>query len=578
MHGFLESIVRISMHFAETHPDFVHCPEQVLSPISANTLSRLILSTSEEEKMQSLRLFEEKQFATLMLDAGTIVHLHFVNFVLTRPEFSPLLVQTYTSQRLDSESYQGMCADTIDELALSNVIVTGIVADNLPCQQLALKRLVDDPRFAAISILPCGNYTLNLVFTSTLKTSEFLSHCSKSLRAFQVFVRKPEFLRRYQKICPTLPDHRWIYTYDIVQWIRHHDDIIPVMTQLFEADPEFASSVNLTEWDHGTPHWLFHLENLLAPLAKLSLQLESRKTALWQIVPMVEEAVTALQAVHATAPLRDMGDYAETVVALTYRLIARFRVTFNAEAAIAAWVLSGQGRSEVRWANRGFATEGPSEPCSRSSALEEILENYQGDHAKPGDDVPPREEEIDTFGTYLIDDEGDDASGEKRPEGEIEPANADEAVLTESESNSVQDVETMLRAFPTFQEATQGGVFQNLYNVAEAFLVRQAAILELDIDVRQKLREWVLSRDPPIPNEFLTHDPDEIWRRIAMTDAWRPFAVLALRIVSLAVSEAEVERTISVQRDILGTKGNRTNEGMLAARTRLRQRYEPGTG
>jgi hypothetical protein len=128
----------------------------------------LIISTSEEEKIQSLRFFEEKQFATLMLDAGKILHLHFVNFVLTRSELSPLFIQTYTRQRLDSSNYQGMCEDAIGQLAESNVIVTGIVASNLLCQQFVLKGLVDpDPKFAAICILPCAHHTPNLIFTQT---------------------------------------------------------------------------------------------------------------------------------------------------------------------------------------------------------------------------------------------------------------------------------------------------------------------------------------------------------------------------------------------------------------------------
>jgi hypothetical protein len=46
-----------------------------------------------------------------------------------------------------------------------------------------------------------------------------------------------------------------------------------------------------------------------------------------------------------------------------------------------------------------------------------------------------------------------------------------------------------------------------------------------------------------------------------------------LRIVSLTVSEAEIERVISMQWDILGSKANRTSEKMLTARTQLRQGY-----
>jgi hypothetical protein len=45
----------------------------------------------------------------------------------------------------------------------------------------------------------------------------------------------------------------------------------------------------------------------------------------------------------------------------------------------------------------------------------------------------------------------------------------------------------------------------------------------------------------------------------------RPFAELALRIVSLAVSEGEVERTISMQGDISGNKATRMGTKIIAA-------------
>jgi hypothetical protein len=66
-----------------------------------------------------------------------------------------------------------------------------------------------------------------------------------------------------------------------------------------------------------------------------------------------------------------------------------------------------------------------------------------------------------------------------------------------------------------------------------------------------------------------------MWKTIATTDEWMGFAEVALRLVSLAVSEAEVERVISVQRDIIGTKGGRTRETTLTTRTQPRQGYRP---
>jgi hypothetical protein len=52
---------------------------------------------------------------------------------------------------------------------------------------------------------------------------------------------------------------------------------------------------------------------------------------------------------------------------------------------------------------------------------------------------------------------------------------------------------------------------------------------------------------------------------------WTSFADLLMRLVGLAVSEADVERILSIHRDIHGLKANLTNAETLIARARLRQ-------
>jgi predicted metalloenzyme YecM len=94
--------------------------------------------------------------------------------------------------------------------------------------------------------------------------------------------------------------------------------------------------------------------------------------------------------------------------------------------------------------------------------------------------------------------------------------------------------------------------------------------------ISAKLHDWIFNVDKlPVPVENLNLYPDEMWETITTGDESRPFAELASRIVTFAISEAEVERTISVQRDILGNKANQTSERMLTARTQLQARWCP---
>ena len=57
--------------------------------------------------------------------------------------------------------------------------------------------------------------------------------------------------------------------------------------------------------------------------------------------------------------------------------------------------------------------------------------------------------------------------------------------------------------------------------------------------------------------------------RIMSLDAeWKDFALLALHFITLPTSEADVERILSQQRNIMGTK--MTNLGTLSLESRMR--------
>jgi hypothetical protein len=116
-----------------------------------------------------------------------------------------------------------------------------------------------------------------------------------------------------------------------------------------------------------------------------------------------------------------------------------------------------------------------------------------------------------------------------------------------------------------------------VYGQAGIFLRSQGSRQKIEKDatwIAEKLSNWVFHLDKfPIAIDNLDLPPDDMWTVISADEEWRPFAQMAVRIVTLVISEAEMERTISLQRDILGNKANQTSEKMLTARTQLRQRY-----
>ena len=71
-------------------------------------------------------------------------------------------------------------------------------------------------------------------------------------------------------------------------------------------------------------------------------------------------------------------------------------------------------------------------------------------------------------------------------------------------------------------------------------------------------------------SSFISQDPSIMWRKaIATNSNWQPLAIIALHFVSLETSEADVERGVSIQRDMQINK-TRINLSTIRARMKLR--------
>ena len=69
-------------------------------------------------------------------------------------------------------------------------------------------------------------------------------------------------------------------------------------------------------------------------------------------------------------------------------------------------------------------------------------------------------------------------------------------------------------------------------------------------------------------------DPNSFWRSIPDYDGtWRAFSCLALMLISLSCSEADVERLISRQRDVQGVHATNMRVDTIEARMRIQMAH-----
>jgi hypothetical protein len=607
MTAFILSVIDVAFRFADDHPHAVRDPRQLFkSPSRAEIANELItgakaLVARQLSGMTTCAL-------TLQMDAGTIYHHHFLNYVVSSPGQTPFLVRSEFRDSFDQFAYAQITSDVISELASHRVSVVSVVADNLVAQQVGLRRMVnesDDPAIKQLVICPCANHTVNLVFQSEIKENALLRTHLGLFREFQHILRSRSAIRQYGKMCPDFPETRWFYICEVLRWIIDEAREGPLETWLMGCIVEGNEiSIALRQLpesefcDGSVPKWIDKLHSVLSVLEGLSLKFESRHCSLWMIVPLVEAAKSDLL---RKADEEELEWIQELSLSLARKLTARFRQTFNYEAAIAAFLLSSEGRMKYMYRGnppRNTVQGWTSQEAALRLTAEQLLEREKMkahcDDLETKDTVGKedliREEmakllvtELQGSGENVYTESNTDIHGLR----EIGIADLGEDLSRVQDPDQVPDYDITyyaenapvsykeeLRKLKELSREQLGSetVFKDMATTASRYLrdfASQFEFSEKDRVVRDCLVQW-LRKDVPLCTDFLNQSPEDLWSLVE-AEGWTDFAELARRLVGITPSESEVERTISTQRSIMGMRGTQFGQHVFTARTQIHQ-------
>jgi hypothetical protein len=102
-----------------------------------------------------------------------------------------------------------------------------------------------------------------------------------------------------------------------------------------------------------------------------------------------------------------------------------------------------------------------------------------------------------------------------------------------------REVLNKIREQGSFEEMMNRPLFPDAFEIGAKFLS------DKDVDVHRMLNDWIFHPDSiSIAPQNFTQPPEKMWDVLSLTEKWKDFALLAIRTVSLAVSEAEVERVL----------------------------------
>jgi hypothetical protein len=136
--------------------------------------------------------------------------------------------------RFSQIDYAEITMQVIERLLTKGLIIAGITADDLFCQQSGLHLLIDqanDCRIRGLISMPCANHTLNLVFRNAIESNPEVKDHTRSLS-----FSSRSTTRQYGKLCPSFPESRWIYLSAVLDWIQtERDELIPFILQCIET-------------------------------------------------------------------------------------------------------------------------------------------------------------------------------------------------------------------------------------------------------------------------------------------------------------------------------------------------------
>lgn len=95
----------------------------------------------------------------------------------------------------------------------------------------------------------------------------------------------------------------------------------------------------------------------------------------------------------------------------------------------------------------------------------------------------------------------------------------------------------------------------NIFQIAMHFLSIYAIKCKLNpTKVVDQFRKWIYDDDESLPfNSSMHLAPPELWKDVShLNDDWRDLGIIAQRLTSIDTSEAEAERIISKQKNVMG--------------------------
>ena len=536
MYDFIIYCISYGVYISDKDKPIEQQAKDAYHHFKSTVLSQTMVESARIIKKQMMEIFSKADYVSVAIDEGSVFGIKNVDFNIENPllNYKPFPAQTITITDQTAVGYSGVIYDALSNIKLYNINIGTCICDGNLAQKKAFSfDWVGSIRFKqewlkSIIFVPCLCHRIDNAYKYHISHNAELKTIVDKVKDYPKVLNSQR--QKNGAKCPSAVSTRWIYDYDILNFIRTHEKQTQAYVVLDENE--------------------LNLFDILFIFKSLVTIFENPNTYFWRALYYLERGAKALD------ELSDNGNpYAKG-----FR-DSLLKYTLKSEEG-GLWIL---GYLLTRSGQKDFK-----ERIARGSL------EYDGEgliffeKRKSKESVDPMEQSI----IDLVND-----AAQQEAETQLNESHEEEEAVPEDETNEDLVNALHIAAFGTEyeehneveeEEVNETEFVSSLDSAKKTLrriLLKNEIFSIISVDSMMKRFNQYLDMTDPFIDEQTDDGIGFSWSQIKLTNpAYKGIAKVALKLLNSGVSEASCERTLSSQKLIYNARRRHSNKLTLNAR------------
>lgn len=550
-----------AMEIAHTGSRPGQSPAGLLPTVSRDVMRRLIIEEGRRASDEALHDLMAARNVAICIDGGTAGSFHILEMIVNhRGKEVHLCSMDVSGETMDGKNYAKKAIEALRICDQFRIHVLCFVGDGLPAQFNGLSGDHDNSfqklkecsgAWKKVFFMPCMLHRINLIIPHARRRYDWFSAAMQSYHDLSVALRKNETRAWLKERCPLLVVTRWVYGYDVINFIFKHRQAI---RERAVGDNVRCRLIEMA----------YEYRQLYAPMKALVLSLSTKGVSIAHVLPCVIACIQSWHkmefdhtghvdqaTVNERSPtlknLRDflMVDLAHQTIRSDVGPLLSLAYMLSYRGHHEVWIARNSESGDLSEHVRQFIPETPWIDTEKLTATDIDMGPEQWDEEEDENEV--------------MDEDTRDTDGDPVPE----------EAIPNDEAKRREFIEDIGRKFLTLYADACAGIdlWQKKYMKNDDE--------ELMTEIKRQLHTWI--ETPP----WKVHFPEldnysglEAWcevRRSGCRPDLLELAKLAEKLLSIPATEITCERSFAIQNYICTTRSRRAKHDLINARVKLMQ-------